>query len=123
MKNKFFYNSYAIISYINGNEAYKKYFVFYEGFTTLYNVMEVYYIVFREEGEKKAKTVINFLKSMIIYPVIDDVEGSMKFRFKHKEKKFSYADCLGYFLAEKNNIKFLTGDESFRYFKNVEFVK
>ena len=119
----FFYDSYAIIEYINGNPNYKKYFVEYEGITTLYNVMEVYYSVLREEGEEKAKKALELLKPLIIYPSIEDLEKSMKFRLKQKKKKLSYADCLGYTLALKNKIKFLTGDEDFRDIQNVEFIK
>ena len=41
-----------------------------------------------------------------------------------KEKKaLSYADCINYSIAEKMNLKLLTGDEDFRDLKNVEFVK
>jgi len=32
-------------------------------------------------------------------------------------------DCVGYVLAIRNNLKFLTGDEKFENKKNVEFVK
>ena len=120
---KIFYDSYAIIEYLNGNPVYKKYFVKFDGMTTLYNVMEVYYSVLREEGEEKASKVLELLKPIVVYPTFDDVENSMKFRLKHKEKKLSYADCLGYIIAKKNKIKFLTGDEGFRNIKKVEFVK
>ena len=120
---KFFYDSYAILEFINGNPNYSKYFIKHEGVTTLYNVMEVFYITLREEGEEKAKKILNFMKSITIYPSFDDVENSMKFRLIHKKKKLSYADCLGYTMANKNNIKFLTGDKEFKEITNVEFVK
>ena len=32
-------------------------------------------------------------------------------------------DCIGYIMAKKLNIKFLTGDKEFENFLNVEFVK
>jgi len=120
---RFFHDSYAIIEYINGNSKYRKYFTYHEGITTLYNVMEVYYTTLRIEGEVKAKRILETLKSITISPSFSDVEDSMKFRLKHKNKKFSYADCLGYSLAKKNKMKFLTGDRGFKGIKNVEFVK
>lgn len=120
---KFFYDSYAIIEFTNGNEKFKPYFVVHEGVTTLYNAMEVYYAVLKEEGEAKAKRAMELLRPIVIYPILDDVEHAMKFRFKNKEKKFSYADCLGYSLAKKMKIKFLTGDEGFRAVPDVEFLK
>ncbi len=119
----YFYDSYAIIEYLNGNLNYKKYFIKLEGVTTLYNVMEVYYSVLNEEGEKKAKEVLSLLRPIIIYPKIEDAEAAMKFRFKHKENKYSYADCLGYIMAKRRKYRFLTGDEGFRNVVNVEFVK
>ena len=120
--NKLYYDSYAIIEYVNGNLRYDKYFKDYEGITTLYNVMEVYYAILREENELKAKEVLEMLKSIVIYPSFDDIEEAMKFRLRHKLKRFSYADCLGYILAKKRNIKFLTGDKGFMDIPNVIFV-
>ena len=120
---KFFYDSYAIIEFIKGNAAYRTYFIEHTGLTTLYNVMEVYYSVLNEEGEKKARQVIELLKPILIYPSIEDVEESMKFRLQHKKLKLSYADCLGYTMAKRNNIKFLTGDQGFQSIQNVEYVK
>jgi len=32
-------------------------------------------------------------------------------------------DCIGYVIAERNKMRFLTGDEKFKNKKNVEFVK
>ena len=42
---------------------------------------------------------------------------------KSKNKQLSIPDAIGYIIAKKLNIKFLTGDERFRNFENVEFVK
>ena len=119
----FFYDSYAIIEFIGGNPVYQKYFTKHEGVTTLYNVMEVYYSVLREEGLQKAQRVLGLLAPIVVYPTIDHVETSMQFRLKYKDKRLSYADCLGYAIAAKRGVPFLTGDEGFRHISNVEFVK
>lgn len=122
---KYFYDTYAIIEFINSNPSFKEYFLENEGITTLYNVMEVYYIILRDQDEEKAKTALNLLKQIIVSPSINIVEDAMKFRLKHRQmkKKFSYADCLGYIISLKEKIKFLTGDKQFKDFPNVEFVK
>ncbi|HLC86319.1 MAG TPA: PIN domain-containing protein [Candidatus Nanoarchaeia archaeon] len=120
---KFFYDSYAIIEFVNGNEKFRKYFLENDGITTLYNAMEVYYSVLKEKGEAKANETLKLLAPIVFYPTLEYVEDSMKFRLKHKEKKLSYADCLGYAIALKLKIKFLTGDEDFRNVNNVEFLK
>ena len=56
-------------------------------------------------------------------------EKSITFREKAKLRKFfkgssySHVDCIGYILARKFNVKFLTGDREFKGLENVEFVK
>jgi len=42
---------------------------------------------------------------------------------KLRKKVMSFADVIGYVMARKYGVKFLTGDEDFRGMKNVEFVK
>ncbi len=120
---EFFYDSYAIIEFINNNPRFVRYFTENGGVTTLYNVLEVYYAIIKEGGAHEAKKVLELLRPIIVYPDISYVEESMKFRLENKEKKLSYADCLGYIIAKRKKIKFLTGDEGFRHLANVEFVK
>jgi predicted nucleic acid-binding protein len=49
----------------------------------------------------------------------------MRFRLKMKrgKKNLSYVDALGYIIAEKLGVKFLTGDNAFDGMDNVEYVK
>ncbi|MDP3728488.1 MAG: PIN domain-containing protein [bacterium] len=121
--NKYYYDSYAILAYINKSENYVPYFSEYVGVTSLYNIMEVYYFVLREYGYEDAQEVLTIFRSLIITPTLDDVELAMHFKLKHRAKKLSYVDCLGYALARKLEIPFLTGDEGFRAISHVEFVK
>ena len=46
-----------------------------------------------------------------------------KFRHDNYNRKLSYIDCIGYLVAIKSNLKFLTGDRQFENRTNVEFVK
>ena len=66
---------------------------------------------------------IQVVHVMTIHLDFEIIEESMKFRYKNKKSKFSYADCLGYIAARKNNLVFLTGDSGFKNFPNVEFVE
>ena len=118
----YFYDSYAIIEFINGNPLYREYFLEEQGVTTLYNVMEVYYVTLCEEGEEKAKIVLKQLASITIYPSLEDVADAMKFRLTHKQKNLSYADCLGYIMSLRRKLIFLTGDKEFKDFPHVRFV-
>ncbi len=119
----YFYDSYAIIEFINNNKKFDFYFLENEGFTTFYNILEVYYSILKEGGTPEAKKVIEQLQSILVNPQLEDINYSMNFKLKYKKKKFSYTDCLGYTIAKRMQIKFLTGDESFRNISNVEFIK
>ena len=121
--NKYFYDSFAIIELFRANPKYIKYFKEHEGVTAFHNATEVYYIMLREEGEESAKISLDFLRQITIFPNFDIIEESMKFRLKNRKLKFSYADCLGYIIAKRNNLIFLTGDKGFENFPNVEFVR
>lgn len=54
-----------------------------------------------------------------------DIKDAMKFRLKMKKKKkaLSYVDALGYTIATRMKIRFLTGDNAFEKVPNVEYVK
>ena len=56
---------------------------------------------------------------------INDIKAAMRLRFRLKKKRnlhISYADALGYSIALRSKIKFLTGDSAFARLKGVEFV-
>ena len=118
---EYFYDSYAIIEFLNGSPVYRPFFLEHDGVTTLYNVMEVCYIVLRDQGKEKAKKALDLLSSLVIHPTLDDAALAVTFRFANKEKRFSYADCLGYILARRLGRRFLTGD--FAGLPNVELVR
>ena len=119
----FFYDSYAIIEFLNNNEKFTPYFVEHTGIITLLNLLEVYYSVLNEEGEEKANVVLQTLFPLIVQPNQNTIKNAMKFRQLHKKRNLSYADCLGYQVAKEKEIKFLTGDKEFKNLDNVEFVQ
>ena len=43
--------------------------------------------------------------------------------FKTMHKKLSIPDAVGYTIAKKHGVKFLTGDRDFENMENVEFVR
>ncbi len=119
----FFYDSYAIIEYINDNPLFISYFEENTGILTFLNILEVYYSVLAEFGEEKADTVLDTLFPLIVHPTKETIKKAMKFRLTHKKNSLSYADCLGYQIALEKGVKFLTGDKEFKLIDNVEFVK
>ncbi|MFA4820313.1 MAG: PIN domain-containing protein [Candidatus Aenigmatarchaeota archaeon] len=118
----YFFDSYAFIEIIRGNQNYLK-FKNTELATTKLNLMEVYYKILKEFGRKAAD---KFYEETVKYSVsISDgvIKEAMIFRLQNKSKNLSYIDCIGYVLAKINGLKFLTGDIQFKAMENVEFVK
>lgn len=118
----YFFDSYAILEIIDQNENYSDYsdeIII----TNSLHLAEVYYRILLEHNKQTA----DFWMRNLRFELIDispelAVEASL-FKFENKRKNFSYADCIGYLTSIKNNLKFLTGDEGFRGFEDVEFVK
>lgn len=118
----YFFDSYAIIELIKGNEKYN--FV-QESIviTSSMNLAEVYYALLITENKEIADKIINSLNVELIEISSEIALKSASFRFENKKSKLSYIDCIGYMLAKDNNLLFLTGDKEFENFPNVEFVK
>ncbi len=120
---EYFYDTYALIEYVNANKNFKKYFQEHIGITSRLNLMELYYVMLKDISKEKAETAYDsFL------PITEDIEDetikkAMQLRLKEKAKKISYVDAIGYQIALEKNIKFLTGDRQFKEMKNVEFIK
>lgn len=119
----YFFDSYAIIELILGNENYEKFKDSLINTSTL-NLMEVYYFLLREYNKQTAEFWMKNLKFRLTDTIRLNVAlKASKFRFDNKKEELSYIDCLGYFLSKEMNIKFLTGDGKFESKENVEFVK
>lgn len=119
---KFFFDSYAIIESIKGNSAYVKY-KDKVIITSFLNLIEVSYAIMRDFDEHTAKKEYAKLKDSIVEIDEDTMFEAIIFRLKHKSKKLSYIDCIGYIYALRNNLLFLTGDKEFQDMKNTEFIK
>jgi|TARA_Y100000310_G_C20570692_1_gene757856 predicted nucleic acid-binding protein len=118
-----FFDTYALIEIIEGSPPYQKY-AKEEFITTKYNLMELYYILLRTLGAKKAEHYFNtFLPSCV--PVEDEtLKAAMRFRVVQRKEKnlISYVDCVGYFVALQYGVRFLTGEKHFKNLQHVEFV-
>ena len=118
----YFFDTYALFSILKNNPNYFKYSD--EVITTsIFNLAEIFYISLRDFGEDDAKKAYRKFKENIIELDDNIIFDAMKFRLKRKNQNLSYADCIGYTLAGKHNLKFLTGDREFEGMENVEFVK
>ena len=117
----YFFDTYALIEIINGNKNYENYKKS-QAITTILNLYELYYNLLKEHHEEAKTYFVKILDLCVeIYP--EFIIEASEFKLKHIKKNLSYADCLGYIMALRFGVKFLTGDKQFENLENVEFVK
>ncbi len=120
----YFYDTYAFIEYFKNNPLYVFYFEQNDGILTLFNILEIYYAILNDAGESEANLIMDKLYPYyVVQPTKEEIKKAMDFKSKNKQFNLSYADCLGYCIANQRGIKFLTGDMQFKNRVNVEFVK
>ena len=117
---KYFFDTYALIAIIKNNPNYIPYLDEIVVTSDL-NLIELYYIVLKDFNEEKARIMYAKFKDCVINIKDEAIFDAMKLKLKNKD--LSYADCIGYILALKNDLKFLTGDQAFKDMKNVEYIK
>lgn len=116
----FFFDTYAFFEIINGNPKYQKYQDVL-AVTTIFNLAELNYGLKKEKDAKAVDAITKKYVPFLVEVKIEDIEKAMD--LKTKQRKLSIPDVIGYTIAKKYNIKFLTGDEGFKDFPGVEFVK
>ncbi len=117
-----FFDSYAILEIIKGNENYRQ----YSDKTFIINTLilsEVFYALLRETNLDTATEIIKKMNFEFLEIDKDIAIESARFRFENKNKKLSYADCIGYITSLRHHLKFLTGDKEFKDLDHVEFVR
>lgn len=120
---KYFFDTSAIIELVNGNIHYQKFRKLTIATSTLH-VAEFYFYLLREHNRQTADYWIRKLNFELANVLkLSDVIDATNFKFRYKKEKLSYIDCIGYVLAKKMGVKFLTGDAKFKTKDNVEFVK
>ena len=124
MVESYFYDTYALVEIINGNPNYLNYTNF-KMITTKLNLLELYSNLLRNSNAEKAEYYYN-LYSINCVNINDDIIKEavrLWILMRKKAKRPSYIDCIGYIIARKLKIKFLTGDKEFKDMQNVEFVR
>lgn len=122
MTDIFFFDSYALMEIILGNLNYKP-FTKSNIITTKLNIFEVYHGLLRDVDENEAEKFLNEYYPFTIDFNGEDIKNAAKLRVQHKKRDLSMTDCIGFILAKRLGIKFLTGDKEFKEMENVEFVK
>lgn len=118
----YFFDSYAIAELIHGNPNYKD-FADKPVTITIFNLAEIYFIAIKNYDDEKADEIYEEYSKFIVEIPEEVLKEAVKFKKQNSKKKLSYADCIGYIYAVKNNMKFLTGDKEFKDLEGVEFAK
>jgi len=119
----YFFDTYAFHEIISGNPNYKAFSVGAGAITTRMNLMELYYTLLKKYGKETAENTYDELLEYVIPWDDDAVKEAMEFKLAHAKTNLSYVDCVGYVMAQKWGVKFLTGDKEFEGMSGVEFVK
>ncbi len=118
----YFFDAYALVEILINNPEYVR-FSQSEIITSSLQLGEVYYFLLRNKGKTAAdKWFESFSGELLSFDEVD-VINAMNIKFQHKKLKLSMQDCLGYVLAKKHSLFFLTGDNMFKDMPHVEFVK
>lgn len=116
----YFFDSYAIIELLRRNPNFMRYGE-HPIITTIFNKIEIAWWASSLVDEKFASIVTDSLFGQEISNEI--IIEAVIMRKREKRRDLSYADCIGYCFARKNNLLFLTGDKEFKDLPGVEFVK
>lgn len=121
MTSSYVFDTYALMELKEGNKSYSPY-LDSEVIINNFIFAEWCYNLFRDK-DKNAKAHIDKYAKFINSVKPEWIEEAMAFRLKWKDRKVSITDCVGYIMANKLGVKFLTGDKEFEGVDNVEFVK
>ncbi len=116
----YFFDSYALFEIVKGNPKYDKYRNS-AGIITIFNLVELNYGLKKEIDNETADTITEKYCPAIVEIGFGEVKEAAN--LKIRKKGLSHPDAIGYIVAKKHNVKFLTGDEAFKKMPNVEFVK
>jgi hypothetical protein len=122
MNETYFFDTYAIIEILKGNLNYKKY-VESKSIISVFNLTELHLQITREFGEELASKILEEYSSCVIDFNLEDIKETTNMKIKYAKRRMSIPDVVGYIIAKRLGIKFLTGDEQFKDLENVEFVK
>lgn len=116
----YFFDTYAFFEIIRGNPKYSKYYGSFP-ITTILNIAELNYGLKRDYGKLTADKYADKYAVFATDITIEDIKLATD--LKRENKKLSLADVLGYTIANRLCVKFLTGDEQFETLPNVEFIR
>ena len=123
---RYYADTYALLEILKGNPAYERY-AGEELVTSEFNMLELAYALTRDYGEEKAVKILRVVRAFvtIAQPRDEDYARASRLRLELRKqgRNLSLIDALGYVLAKRLNIRFLTGDREFIDLDGVEYVR
>ena len=123
---RYYADTYALVEILRGNPAYER-CAGEELVTSEFNLLELAYALTRDYGREKTVEILRIVRASVavIKPTNEDYVEASALRIKSKKqgKNLSLIDVLGYVLAKRLKIPFLTGDREFKDLNRVEYVK
>ncbi len=123
---RYYADTYALVEILRGSPAYERY-ASEELVTSEFNLLELAYALTRDYGKEKTVEIMKMVRAFIIVikPADEDyAEASvLRMELKKQGRNLSLIDALGYILAKRLRVPFLTGDREFEELNNVEYVK
>lgn len=120
MSETYFFDTYAIFEIIEGNPKYQKY-ADCKIITTIFNLAELNYNLKKQMPKEKADQYTKDYFDFIVSVTLSDIQSATD--LKTKNRNLSIPDAIGYVVAKRYNVKFLTGDDDFKNLENVELIK
>ena len=123
---RYYADTYALVEILRGSSAYERY-AGEELVTSEFNLLELAYALTRDYGREKAVEVLRIVRAFVTIVQTTDEDyaeaSALRIELKKQDKNLSLIDALGYVLAKRLRILFLTGDREFKDLDNVEYVK
>lgn len=119
----YYFDTYALIELLRRPD-FSRYAA--KGLTTSrWNLAELLALDVREHGEASARRHFRRFLGACQDPTDEDLLRAAVFREEQRRKRrlLSYVDALGYVLARRLSLRFLTGDDAMEGLPNVLFVK
>ena len=123
---RYYADTYALVEILKGNPAYERY-AMEELVTSEFNMLELAYALRRDYGEERAIEILRIVRAFITIAQPRDEDyaraSTLRLELRKQGRNLSLIDALGYVLAKRLNIRFLTGDREFKDLEGVEYVR
>jgi len=121
MEEFYFFDTYAAIALLDGDEGYQGYKEARAIVIDL-NLFELEYAL-RRRGMKEGEIlpILALYSEFVADYGLNTIRSAVDMKLSNR--RLSPVDCIGYNVAQEYGVKFLTGDKEFEGLEGVEFVK